>query len=165
MRVLVTAATRHDATQEIAAAIGAGLTRREVDADVREITTIRDLEGYDAVVLGSAVYVGRWMRPALGFVATHRAALRARPVWLFSSGPLGPPTQPVPVTDPADLAEVVEMSGARAHRLFPGRLDRERLGAAERMLVRAAGAPYGDERDWEAIDAYAAEIAACLATP
>jgi menaquinone-dependent protoporphyrinogen oxidase len=59
MRVLITAATRHDATREIAEAIGAGLSERGIDAETRPIDEVTDLAGYDAVVLGSAVYMGR----------------------------------------------------------------------------------------------------------
>jgi menaquinone-dependent protoporphyrinogen oxidase len=55
MCVLITAATRHDATREIAEAIGAGLSERGIDAETRLIDEVTDLAGYDAVVLGSAV--------------------------------------------------------------------------------------------------------------
>jgi menaquinone-dependent protoporphyrinogen oxidase len=64
MRVLITAATRHDATREIAEAIGAGLVERGMDAETRPIDEVTDLVGYDAVVLGSAVYMGRWLKSA-----------------------------------------------------------------------------------------------------
>jgi menaquinone-dependent protoporphyrinogen oxidase len=89
--VLVTAASRHGATHEIAAAIVDGLRRRSVEADFRATEELASLDGYDAFVIGSAVYVGRWLDAAKDLVADHAAALAGAPVWLFSSGPLGPP--------------------------------------------------------------------------
>ena len=43
------------------------------------------------MVLGSAVYAGRWLEPAREYAATHAGGLRTRPTWLFSSGPIGEP--------------------------------------------------------------------------
>jgi menaquinone-dependent protoporphyrinogen oxidase len=164
MRVLITAATRHDATREIAEAIGAGLAERGLDSESRPIDEVTDLSGYDAVVLGSAVYMGRWLKPARQFAERNAGALAAVPVWLFSSGPLGPPGRLVPPGGPADINELVKLTGAREHRLFAGRLDRGRLGFAERAAVRAVHAAEGDCRDWDAIEGFAGEIAAQLAS-
>jgi menaquinone-dependent protoporphyrinogen oxidase len=163
MRVLVTAATRHDATREIAEAIEAGLVTRGFDAESRPIDEVRDLAGYDAVVLGSAVYMGRWLKPARQFAEHHGTSLAAIPVWLFSSGPLGPKADLVPGEEPTDIAKLVNLTGAREHRMFSGRLDRERLGFAEKAVAKAVHAPEGDCRDWSAVDGFAGEIAALLA--
>jgi menaquinone-dependent protoporphyrinogen oxidase len=163
MRVLITAATRHDATREIAEAIGAGLVERGIDAETRPIDEVTDLAGYDAVVLGSAVYMGRWLKPARHFAEHHGTSLAAIPVWLFSSGPLGPPAKLVATGEPADVTELVKLTGALGHRVFAGRLQRERLGFAERAVAKAVHAPEGDCRDWSAIDGFAGEIAAQLA--
>jgi menaquinone-dependent protoporphyrinogen oxidase len=88
MRVLVTAASRHGATAEIAQAIGDALCGRGLDVTVMPVEDVSTVEPYGAVVLGSAVYAGHWLRPASAFVATHTRALASRPVWLFSSGPV-----------------------------------------------------------------------------
>jgi menaquinone-dependent protoporphyrinogen IX oxidase len=48
-----------------------------------------DPVGYDAAVIGSAAYYFHWMKPATEFVCRNRDTLTSRPVWLFSSGPLG----------------------------------------------------------------------------
>jgi menaquinone-dependent protoporphyrinogen oxidase len=162
MRVLVTCASRHSSTREIADALADGLVRRDLDARTLAIEEVDGLGSYEAVVLGSAVYNGRWLREAVGFAAGNAAELASMPVWLFSSGPLGPADHPFPATDPADVAELMRLTGAREHRLFAGRLERPRLGIAERVMVRAVHAPFGDVRDWAAVERFAADIAASL---
>ena len=159
MRALVAAASRHGATHEIAEAIAAGLARRGVEAEARHAEGLASIDGYDALVLGSAVYVGRWLEPARDLVETHAKALAAMPVWLFSSGPLGSPEALKPEGDPVDVDALMDTAQAVEHRVFAGRLDRKLLGFGEKALVVAVRAPEGDFRDWEAIDAFAGEIA------
>ena len=160
VRGVVTAASRHGATHEIATAIAAGLARRGVEADARPAEELDTLDGYDAYVIGSAVYVGRWLDPARELIEAHAAALAERPVWLFSSGPLGPPDKLKPEGDPVDVAGLIETTDAVDHRVFAGRLDRKLLSFGEKAVVVAVRAPEGDFRDWEAIDGFAAETAA-----
>ena len=163
MRVLVTAASRHEATAEIAEAIAHGLAVRGLDARARPIGAVADLGEYDAVVLGSAIYMGRWLKEARVFAAQHSTALTAMPVWLFGSGPLGPADKLLPESDAADIDAMVALTRAREHRVLAGRLDATRLGVAERAMVKVVHAPEGDSRDWAAVDAFAADIAAALA--
>jgi menaquinone-dependent protoporphyrinogen oxidase len=159
VRVLVSAAGRHGATHEIAAAIADGLSRRGVEAEARPVEELAGLDGYDAYVIGSAVYVGRWLASAREFVEAHADLLAARPVWMFSSGPLGPPDALKPEGDPVDADDMVQAAGAVDHRVFAGRLDKSLLGLGEKAVVVAVRAPEGDFRDWDAIDGWAAEIA------
>ena len=140
MRVLVTAASRHGATHEIASAIADGLMRRGLDATARPTEDLESLDGYDAYVIGSAVYVGRWLDKARELVEAHAAALAGRPVWLFSSGPLGPPDALKPEGDPVDAAALIAAAGAEDHRVFAGRLDRSLLGFGEKPVVLAVRA-------------------------
>jgi menaquinone-dependent protoporphyrinogen oxidase len=165
MRALVTAASRHGATHEIASAIATGLARRGVEAEARLAEELDSLDGFDAFVIGSAVYVGRWLESARGLVETHAAALAERPVWLFSSGPLGPPDNLKPDGDPVDVAGLVASTDAVEHRIFAGRLDRKLLSFGEKAVVVAVRAPEGDFRDWDAIDGFAGSIAARLLAP
>jgi menaquinone-dependent protoporphyrinogen oxidase len=164
LRVLVVVASKHGATSEIAAALArfladcevgraAGLTAVSLRAEEQP-----DPTPYDAVVLGSAVYVGRWLEPARQYAAGHASELRTRPVWLFSSGPIGEP--PFPLDDPHDAGPLTQLTGARSHRLFSGRLEKSRLSFGERAMVTAMRAPVGDFRDWDAIRAWGDEIAA-----
>lgn len=160
MRVLVTAASRHGATTEIAEAIGRTLRETGLDAEVVAPDEIGDLGRYQAVVLGSAVYAGRWLEPARRFAQRRYAALVERPVWLFSSGPIGVPLQPT--EEPRDGADFLRQLGAREHRVFAGRLNRDELGWVERTITGMVTAPDGDFRDWNAIGAWASQIAGAL---
>jgi menaquinone-dependent protoporphyrinogen oxidase len=160
MNVLVTAASKHGATLEIAEAIASGLRQRGVEAEARTPAAVESLEGLSALVLGSAVYAGHWLKPARELAGKPRPD--GLPVWLFSSGPVGSP-DPKPEGEPEDIVALMEATDARDHRVLAGRIDRSRLGFAERAIVRALHVPDGDFRDWEAIDAFAGEIAAALA--
>src|SRR3712207_229163 len=89
MNALVAVASRHGSTNEIARAIAEELRTRGLDAEVRDAEEVDVLDGYEAVVLGSAVYMGDWLLAARRLVERHRQRLAALPLWLFSSGPLG----------------------------------------------------------------------------
>jgi len=160
MKVLVTVASRHGATVEIGEAIAQRLRERALDVVTMAPDRVAELAAYEAVVLGSAVYMSRWLPAAADFAARDWLALRDRRVWLFSSGPLGSPS--VPVGDPPEVASLMERVGAREHRTFAGALREAGLGLKERFIVKMVKAPYGDFRDWAAIDAWADEIAHAL---
>ena len=162
MKVLLVVASKHGATQEIAERIRATLEASALAVDLRAPEGVETLAGYDAVVLGSAVYVGRWLGPAKAFAERHRAALLERPVWLFSSGPIGHP--PLPAGEPADAASLREATGARGHQLFAGRLDKHALSLGEKVVVAGVRAPEGDFRPWDEVEAWAATIASTLLT-
>jgi menaquinone-dependent protoporphyrinogen oxidase len=155
MRVLVTAASRHGSTTEIAGRIAGALARHPgvevVECPPQAVDSITD---FDACVIGSAVYMGHWLDAARDLVRRHQG-WRDRPVWLFSSGPIGDP--PRPDEQPVDVGEIVATTYA------PGALVRDRLTFTERAMVAALRAPYGDFRDWDAIDAWADGIAGELA--
>jgi menaquinone-dependent protoporphyrinogen oxidase len=160
MKVLVTAATKHGATGGIAAAIGEALTARGFDATVLPPEDVGAIDGFDAVVLGSAVYAGHWLKPARELVDRSQDSLARRPVWLFSSGPLGDP--PKPQEDPVDVAELLAATKAKGHRVFAGKLVKHQLGFAERAIALAFRAPDGDFRDCAEIKGWATEIADAL---
>jgi len=156
--VLVAAASRHGATFEIADAIGRALDERGLDVQVACADDVDAVGGYDAVVLGSGVYAGHWLEPARRLVLDHRDELLRVPTWLFSSGPIGAPPRPDDA-HAVDVDELMTAAAARGHRVFAGRLDRDQLGFGARAMVFAFRAPDGDYRNWDAISAWAGEIA------
>jgi menaquinone-dependent protoporphyrinogen oxidase len=122
---------------------------------------VADVSGYAAVVLGSAVYFGHWLQEARDLLLRCAVALWDRPVWLFSSGPVGVPERPPDAL--LDVDEEVRLARAREHRVFPGRLERHRLALPERAMVAALRAPEGDFRPWAAAEEWGESIGAALA--
>jgi menaquinone-dependent protoporphyrinogen oxidase len=171
MHVLVAYASRHGATQGIAERIAETLRSSGVDAQALPAKSVKDLAGSDAFVIGSAAYMFHWLGDAVSFVRHNRDGLAGKPVWLFSSGPLG--NEPLDENGqdkkvalvPKEIPELRELIGARDHRVFFGAYHRENrpIGFAERfmrLMPAAKGAiPEGDFRDWAEIEAWAAEIA------
>ena len=156
MKALVTVSSKHGATAEIGTVIAE--TLRAAGIDVAEMTPehVASLDGYDAVIVGSGLYMGRWMGEARDFVQKNAVALYGRPVWLFASGPV------TPVDDEGDAAEgkkLKELIGAREAKVFPGQLKPEGLGFVEKQIVKMIKSPWGDYRPWDEIRAWAGGIA------
>lgn len=124
---------------------------------VRPPEDISTLDGFDAVVLGSGVYVGKWLGPAIHLAERLGPQFRARPTFLFSSGPAGSP--PKPDSDPVDVATMRETTGAEDHIVFAGRIARDRMGFAERAVITALRVPDGDFRPRAAVETWARHIA------
>ena len=163
VRVLVAAASRHGATAELAEAIADGVRSGlpgAAEVVVRRARDVDDVAGYDAVVLGSAVYFGHWLEEAHDLLLRYAVPLWERPVWLFSSGPVGVPERPPEAL--LDVDEEFRLARARDHRIFPGRLDRSRLEVAERAVVTALHAPEGDFRPWALAADWGASIGRAL---
>ena len=146
MTVLVAAASKYGSTAEIAEAIGRALRENGVAADVRPVEQVGDLSGYTGVVLGSAVYAGRWLEGARRFAEEHAEELAAKPTWLFSSGPVGDPPKPE-AGEAVQIEPLMATTRARGHRLFAGKIDKSKLGFGERALLLALRGPEGDFRD------------------
>ena len=157
MRILVTVASRHGTTAEIGHLIAGILQDAGLPTDLLTPDEIVRVADYDAVVLGSAVYAGHWLEPAKAFVVRHGKELAERPLFLFSSGPLGDP--PKPDREPEDAQAIEASTGAMDHRVFAGRLTQSQLTRTERLIVTAVRAPYGDFRPWDDIADWALEIA------
>ena len=94
MKVLVSAASKYGATREIAQPVADVLAERGCEVTVFPPDKVGAVEEFDAVILGSAVYLGQWMKPARDLAERSAGAMASRPVWLFSSGPVGEPAKP-----------------------------------------------------------------------
>ena len=160
--VLVAYASKHESTAEIAERIALTMRSAGCDAEARPASEVDDLSGYAAVVLGSAVYAGRWQRDARAFARRHAAALRAMPVWLFSSGPFGAVEEHPTAPTPGVAERLTERLGAREHVMFGGRVPTEPGNFVERAMLRNTPPEQRDARDWPAIEAWARGVAAQL---
>ncbi|HEY4606280.1 MAG TPA: flavodoxin domain-containing protein, partial [Acidimicrobiia bacterium] len=160
--ILVSMASKHGATADIGRAIADVINEEGIEARISLPEDVVAVDDFDAVILGSAVYAGRWMKSMKELVDRHGTELRKRPVWLFSSGPVGDP--PKPEEEPVDVAPIVEATGARGHSIFAGKLERKVLSFGERAIVTAFKVPDGDFRDWSEIGEWAREIATELKT-
>jgi menaquinone-dependent protoporphyrinogen oxidase len=163
--VLVTAASQQGATREIAEAIGRRLGAQGLAATIATPDEIADVSHYDAFVIGSAIYMGHWLEPATAFVHRFAPTLSQRPVWLFSSGPVGDPSRKLVqkmTADPVELPELLALTKAREHRIHAGKLAGGALPGHQRLSLLIFRGIEGDWRDWTAIERWADEIAQSL---
>lgn len=163
---LVTYATRYGSTHEVAEAIAATLKKSDVAVEIQPMQEVRSLEGYHAVVMGAPIFIGKWHKEAHRFLARHQESLTQRPLALFALGPTSRDAQ--------------EMEGARAQldrdlekypwlkpaaqAMFVGKYDPAALRFPDNLLAILPASPLHtmparDERDWEAIRAWALSIA------
>jgi menaquinone-dependent protoporphyrinogen oxidase len=151
MKFLVAYASKYGSTAEIAQVIGEELDKRHYQVEVKSVDEVESLDGYDAFVIGSAVYAGGWMKSAAKFLRSNRDLLAGHPVWLFSSGPTGQ-GDPNEIMDgwtfPDNLKTVRDKIEPQDVILFHGKIDPDRLSFTERMIVKSVKATVGDYRDW-----------------
>lgn len=165
--VLVAYASKRGSTREIAEAIAATMREHGLTVDCIRAEDVEALDAYDAVVLGSAVYMRRWRGDAKHFLRDHRKELAQRPFWVFSSGPVGQPKgsdTEASWAEPPKVMKEVEELGARDHVVFGGRLPTEPRGPIERSMVKNTPPEQRDLRDWAEISAWAAAVCSGLRT-
>jgi menaquinone-dependent protoporphyrinogen oxidase len=163
-RVLVSYGTKHGATAEIAERIGATLREEGHDVVVSPASEVADPAAFEAIVLGSAVYMGRWRSDALALLGRLRRQNGGRPVWLFSSGP-GADDTPDPQSrwmHPKKVRKAGEQIGARDQVVFGGRVPPDPANFMERSMLRKTPEEKRDARDFEAISTWARGIASEL---
>lgn len=167
-RVLVAYGSKFGATAEIAEAIGTALRAHGLEAEVRRARAVRSLEGYQAAVVGSAVYAGRWRADAMRLLNAQRTWLAAHDVWLFSSGPVGeddPKADPAEAerwTKPPKVQHLATEIGAHDHAVFGGKVDVNR-GFIRKQMAQKMPEATRDRRDWAEVATWAAGIATTLA--
>ena len=160
MHILVTAASKHGATDEVADAIARRIEASGITVDRLAPADVTSVSGYDAVVVGSAVYILQWMPEAHDFMERFKDELPVGRVWSFSVGMNGVPKHSE--QDGNRVGPLLTHVNCRELRTFPGRYKPELLSLRERSVARLAGVVEGDFRDWDAIEAWADGIAAAL---
>ncbi|QQM68069.1 flavodoxin domain-containing protein [Actinomyces weissii] len=160
MKILLTASSRHGSTEEVADVIATELRQGGHDLEVVRPQEVSSVEGYDAFVVGSAVYMTSWTEEAVDFTRRFRDALASKPVWAFSVGLSGLPHGKV--TDPRRVGPVLLSLDPEEHVTFAGRFDPSRLSLRERTIAKVGGASEGDFRDWDEVRTWARSILAAL---
>ena len=160
MHILVTAASKHGATDEVADAIARRIEASGITVDRLAPADVTSVADYDAVVVGSAVYILQWMPEAHDFMERFKDELPAGRVWAFSVGMNGVPKHSE--QDGNRVGPLLTHVNCRELRTFPGRYKPELLSLRERSVARLAGVVEGDFRDWDAIEAWADGIVAAL---
>lgn len=183
-RIQIVYASRHGGTAGIAARIADVLRSEGAEVVVADAAERPGASGFDGHVVGSGVYMGSWLKEGTEFLERNQPTLAEKLVWLFSSGPLPGSSQATEGVDrltdalgPADgpgsggRKKIDALSAAirpRDHRVFLGAYDpKDPPKSMSERLVRMMPAakrvlPTGDFREWDAIEAWAHEIATAL---
>ncbi len=160
MHILVTAASKHGATNEVADAIARRFEGAAFTVDRIAPNDVDTVEPYDAVIVGSAVYILQWMPEAHDFMERFKDELQAKQVWAFSVGMDGVPKHAP--QDPTRVGPLLTHVNCRDLHRFPGRYKPSLLSLRERSVARLAGVVEGDFRDWDAVDQWTDGIIAEL---
>lgn len=173
MSILVAYATKYGSTQGVAERIAETLKADGREVDLKPAGEVRDVSGYEAVVIGSAAYMGSWLKEAADLVRRNRETLATKPVWLFSCGPLGRETTDPKGQDvlaasaPKEFAEFAKDVRPRDMRVFFGALEHNKLRGVHRLFALVPASQKllieGDFRDWKLVEAWARGISRELA--
>lgn len=166
--ILVAYATKYGSTGEVAEAIGERLREQGLVVDVKPVKEAPSLDGYDAVVFGAPFYVGSMLKEARAYLERQREALEGTPVAVFA---LGPTTGEEPLYQAAEqldnaLKKLPWLQPVSA-AMFVGKYDPHNLRFRDRLLTMPPASPlHGlgphDDRDWEAIGAWAEGLTVAL---
>lgn len=175
LKVAVVYSSKYGFTKGIADSIADRMRENRVEAVAQSADKLSRPQDYDAFVIGSAVFFGKWMKEAREFVTSNQDLLSRKPVWLFSSGPTGTNKTDKKGRDllemsiPSDIAEFKKIINPRDHQVFYGGFNISQHGFGIRLLAKSAkireGMQEGDFRDWNEIRAWADGIAKELAGP
>jgi menaquinone-dependent protoporphyrinogen oxidase len=156
MRVLVVYGSKRHGTEGIARVVAETLREAGLATDLMSGADAGDVRGYDAVVVGGALYAGCWHRHARRFVKRHADDLRQRAVWLFSSGPLDGSAADGHIPPTPQVRRLMDRVGARGHVTFGGRLAPDAHGFPASAMAKTHA---GDWRDLHQIRNWAQGIA------
>jgi menaquinone-dependent protoporphyrinogen oxidase len=161
-KALVAYASKYGATAGIADKIAEILRNAGKQVDLLPVREVASLDNYGTVILGSAVYYGRWRREAVNFLKEREKALKDKQVWFFSSGPIDE-GDPVELLDgwtfPSLQQEIADRVQPRDIAVFHGVMDEKKLNFIEKWILKKMDTPSGDFRDWELITRWAEDIA------
>jgi menaquinone-dependent protoporphyrinogen oxidase len=163
-RILVAYATRLGSTTDVAETIGQVLRDAGADVEVLPVAEVTDLDGYDAVVLGSAIRVGKPLPELVQFARQHELALSGLPVAYFVvCATMKEDTPEHRDTVLGYLDPLRHIKEPLSIGLFAGAFEYGKVNRLVRWFLKALHAPEGDWRKWDEIRSWAADLATRLA--
>jgi len=162
-KILIAYTSRKGSTAEIAQAIGKELEAAGNSVAVADMKEISSIEGYQAVVIGTPIYLGQVEKAVPGFVGRNRDGLLSVPVAAFAVG-ITPVNSPAAAVEEVlgNLRAALEPVKPGAVTMFAGRLELSRMSFLQRTMIGAMKILTGDFRDWDAIKAWARGLPAIL---
>jgi menaquinone-dependent protoporphyrinogen oxidase len=164
MRVLVAYGSKYGSTREVAEKIASILGDQGVAAELKPAGEVRSLDGYDGVVLGTPLYLGALHKDVRALLEKNSEALAARPLAVFALGPIKADDGLDASRDQLFTAlSKVPAPTPVATGVFVGAYDPSRLCLKHKMLTALPasplhGEPAHDDRDWDAIRAWARDV-------
>jgi len=135
MRFLVVYGSARGGTEGLANMVAQSIRDQGFTAEVRPGDQAGQVAGYDAVIVGGALYAGRWHKVARHFVRRHAAELRQVPVYFFSSGPLDDSASRTDIPPVAGVKALMTLVGSHDHVTFGGRLAPDAKGFPARQML------------------------------
>jgi len=156
MAILVTYGSKRGGTEGLAKMVADALGEEGFTVDLLKPRQVKSVAGYDAVIVGGALYAFRWHRAARRFVARHSGELRARPTFFFSSGPLDDSAAKGEIPPVNGVKALMGRVGARGHATFGGRLPADARGFPAGAMAKKRA---GDWRDGGQVRGWVRSIA------
>ncbi len=158
-KMLITYATRADSTAKIAAVIGEELSKRGYVVEIVPVKNKPVLEGYTAVLIGSAIRMGNWLPEAVEFIKKHQIELNTLPTALFTVHMLNTGGDEQSKANRAAYLNSVHLLLKPVDEVFfTGKMDSKRLSLGDRLITKAVRAVDADRRDWDKIRGWAQTI-------
>jgi menaquinone-dependent protoporphyrinogen oxidase len=158
--ILVAYATNSGSTLEVAQFVASMLQGCGLESEVLPARTVKTVSGYRAAVLGAPLYMSRWLPDARHFLSRHARALGSMPVAIFALGPFHNKTEDLQSARQQLDKELAKFSWLKtaAVEVFAGKFDPNKLRFPYSLILPLKMMPASDERDWEAIRAWAADL-------
>jgi menaquinone-dependent protoporphyrinogen oxidase len=165
-RVLVSYSTAAGSTVGIAERIAQVLRAAGCTVRCLPASAVPDVEGVDALVVGSAVHDVAWLAPSVDVLRRAAVSGTTPAVWCFSVGgvrPRGRLTRALAALEVRRIGQQFPVGlRVRDHRLFGGIVEMKGVPLWGRLFFRMIGGKAGDRRDWTAAEAWAIGIAESL---
>ena len=159
-KILVAYATWAGATQSVAEFIGKTMQEKGEPVEVLPAKSVKDISGYDAVILGTAVHAGMLNNDSHNFVQRFAVQLPAKKVAYFVVCLTMSKDTPENCAQADAYIETLVKLAPEAKLLgrgkFGGVMDATKLRGLIRLMM--SHSPQGDYRNWDAIKKWTEDL-------